>query len=251
MKAIMLEYMENGSLDKHLYGTGNKPLSWKTRLDIVSGVVEALYYLHHECQYPVIHLDLKPSNILLNNEMVPKVGDFGLAKFVKSGAGTGNVTASNICGSTGYIPPEYASTMKVSTKGDVYSFGVILLELLSRKRPTDLGADMTIRQWFVAAFPTNLSLVLDNQLLEESETMSSMQLKQISLLTRIGLLCTVPQPFDRPTMIDVKAMLEQIRGGKDFTSASLVKYPSLQELAAEYPEPRTIRFNDSADARTI
>ncbi|BBN18777.1 hypothetical protein MPTK1_8g05420 [Marchantia polymorpha subsp. ruderalis] len=251
MKAIMLEYMENGSLDKHLYGPGNKPLSWKTRLDIASGVVEALYYLHHGCQFPVIHLDLKPSNILLNYDMIPKVGDFGLAKFVKSGAGTGDVTASNVCGSTGYIPPEYASTMKVSTKGDVYSFGVVLLELLSRKRPTDLGGDMTIRQWFVGAFPMNLSLVLDQQLLEESETMSDVQLKQISLLTRIGLLCTVPQPSDRPTMVDVKAMLEQIRAENGFTHASLVKYPSLQELAAVDHEPRTIRFNDTEFVRTI
>lgn len=133
----------------------------------------------------------------------------------------------------------------------MYSFGVVLLELLSRKRPTDLGGDMTIRQWFVGAFPMNLSLVLDQQLLEESETMSDVQLKQISLLTRIGLLCTVPQPSDRPTMVDVKAMLEQIRAENGFTHASLVKYPSLQELAAVDHEPRTIRFNDTEFVRTI
>ncbi|XP_059311335.1 LRR receptor-like serine/threonine-protein kinase FEI 1 [Lycium ferocissimum] len=128
--------MENQSLDKWLHEkkrnkSQNVVLKWDTRLHIAVGAARGLCYMHHNCSPPIIHRDIKSSNILLDNEWNAKVADFGLAKVLAKQEDS--ETASAVAGTFGYIAPEYAYATKVSTKSDVYSFGVILLELATGK----------------------------------------------------------------------------------------------------------------------
>ncbi|XP_020102080.1 putative receptor protein kinase ZmPK1 isoform X1 [Ananas comosus] len=136
-KMLVSEYVENGSLDKILFGSEstNSLLGWKERYKIAVGVAKGLAYLHHECLEWVIHCDVKPENILLDRDFEPKITDFGLAKlFQRNGS---DPSLSRIRGTRGYIAPEWASSLPITGKVDVYSYGVVLLELVKGLRVSD------------------------------------------------------------------------------------------------------------------
>jgi hypothetical protein len=137
-RILVSEYVENGSLDKILFGSQGSQalLGWKQRFNIALGVAKGLAYLHHECLEWVIHCDVKPENILLDENMEPKIADFGLAKLLNRGGSKLNV--SRIQGTRGYLAPEWVSSLPITAKVDVYSFGVVLLELLKGARVSDL-----------------------------------------------------------------------------------------------------------------
>ncbi|TVU07954.1 hypothetical protein EJB05_41333, partial [Eragrostis curvula] len=137
-RILVSEYVENGSLDKILFGTEGSEmlLDWKQRFLIALGVARGLAYLHHECLEWVIHCDVKPENILLDENLVPKIADFGLAKLLNRGGS--NINGSRIQGTRGYIAPEWVSSLPIIAKVDVYSFGVVLLELLNGARVSDM-----------------------------------------------------------------------------------------------------------------
>ncbi|EAZ37438.1 putative receptor protein kinase ZmPK1 [Oryza sativa Japonica Group] len=137
-RMLISEYVENGSLDKILFGAKGSQalLGWKQRFNIALGVAKGLAYLHHECLEWVIHCDVKPENILLDENMEPKIADFGLAKLLNRGGSKLNV--SRIQGTRGYLAPEWVSSLPITAKVDVYSFGVVLLELLKGARVSDL-----------------------------------------------------------------------------------------------------------------
>ncbi|KAF8666978.1 hypothetical protein HU200_053145 [Digitaria exilis] len=141
-RLLVSEYVENGSLAKILFNDKrNILLDWKGRFNVALGVAKGLAYLHHECLEWVIHCDVKPENILLDENFEPKITDFGLAKLLNRGGSNQNV--SHVRGTLGYIAPEWVSGLPITAKVDVYSYGVVLLELLSGTRVSELveGSD--------------------------------------------------------------------------------------------------------------
>lgn len=140
-KLLVYEHVENGSLDKHLFNSRNMPsfMPWHVRFKIVTGVAKALAYLHDECLEWIIHCDVKPENILLDSDFEPKLADFGLAKLSKRGGGGSDVT--QIRGTRGYMAPEWTSNLPITAKADVYSYGVVLLEVVMGNRVSESVMD--------------------------------------------------------------------------------------------------------------
>ncbi|KAJ9689518.1 hypothetical protein PVL29_014951 [Vitis rotundifolia] len=162
LRALVLQYMPNGSLEKWLYSF-NYSLSLFQRVSIMLDVALALEYLHHGQSEPVVHCDLKPSNVLLDDEMVAHVGDFGIAKIL---AENKTVTQTKTLGTLGYIAPEYGLEGRVSSRGDIYSYGIMLLEMVTRKKPMDemFSEEMSLRQWVQATIPNKIMEVVDENL---------------------------------------------------------------------------------------
>ncbi|KAI3465674.1 hypothetical protein Pfo_022337 [Paulownia fortunei] len=138
-KMLVYDYMENGSLDSHLFNAEeSKVLKWKTRYQIALGIARGLAYLHEKCRDCIIHCDIKPENILLDVEFCPKVGDFGLAKLV--GRDFSRVLTT-MRGTRGYLAPEWLSGVAITAKADVYSYGMMLFELVSGRRNSTNSED--------------------------------------------------------------------------------------------------------------
>ncbi|KAB1201090.1 Receptor-like protein kinase HSL1 [Morella rubra] len=135
-KLLVYEYMPNGSLGDLLHSSKGGLLDWPTRYKIAFDAAEGLSYLHHDCVPPIVHRDVKSNNILLDGNFGARVADFGVAKVVDS-SGKGPKSMSVIAGSCGYIAPEYAYTLRVNEKSDIYSFGVVVLELVTGRLPVD------------------------------------------------------------------------------------------------------------------
>ncbi|GMQ04223.1 hypothetical protein CsSME_00049714 [Camellia sinensis var. sinensis] len=133
-RMLVYEYMPNGSLDSFIFGVEKKSKSftWSTRLDIIVGIARGILYLHQDSRLRIIHRDLKASNVLLDSEMNPKISDFGLARAF--GHDQSSTKTERVVGTYGYMSPEYAIDGLFSMKSDVFSFGVIILEIMSGKR---------------------------------------------------------------------------------------------------------------------
>ncbi|KAL2609669.1 hypothetical protein R1flu_028242 [Riccia fluitans] len=187
-KSLILDYVPNGSLHDHLHemANGKCELPLDARLKITTGVADALAFLHHEYHSPILHLDIKPSNILLDDEFNPKVADFSIAKFInpRYNSSQGDSTAASVVGTVGYVAPEYGSLSKGSVKGDVYSFGMVLLELFTGKAPTDSSFDeeKTLRDWVMEACTSadaeDILDVIDHFLLNQGKNCSSKEHQQ-------------------------------------------------------------------------
>lgn len=130
-RLLVYEFMPSGSLDKHLFGDRSLLLSWRTRYQISIGIAKGLAYLHEECRDCIIHCDIKPENILLDTSFVPKVADFGMAKLM--GRDFSRVLTS-MRGTVGYLAPEWISGEAITAKADVFSYGMMLFEIISGKR---------------------------------------------------------------------------------------------------------------------
>ncbi|KAF3450994.1 hypothetical protein FNV43_RR07083 [Rhamnella rubrinervis] len=229
-KALVLPYMANGSLDSRLYphspsslGSGSSDLSLTQRVNICSDIAEGMAYLHHHSPVRVIHCDLKPSNVLLNDDLTALVSDFGIAKLVMTVGGgnaavenMGNSTA-NLCGSIGYIAPEYGFGSNTSTKGDVYSFGILVLEMVTRKRPTDemFVGGLSLHRWVKSHYHGRMEKVVDSSLMRASRDQSPEVKKMwevaIGELIEVGILCTQESPSTRPTMLDAADDLDRLK----------------------------------------
>ncbi|KAL8502098.1 hypothetical protein ACS0TY_021280 [Phlomoides rotata] len=231
-KALVLPYMANGSLDSRLYPhavdglrTGSSDLNLLQRVNICSDIAEGVAYLHHHSPIKVIHCDLKPSNVLLNDDMTALVSDFGIARLVAVGAGNGagvienmgNSTANMLSGSIGYIAPEYGFGSNSSTKGDVYSFGILVLEMVTRKRPTDemFGEGLSLQKYVKNHFRGEAESIVDRTLVrglrEQSNDVRRMWEVGIGELIELGLLCTQETPSMRPTMLDCADDLDRLK----------------------------------------
>ncbi|KAK9691133.1 hypothetical protein RND81_09G177900 [Saponaria officinalis] len=230
-KALVYEYMVNGSLDDWLHPKektgleGNQNLTteldFRQRLDIAVEVALALEYLHHYSSVSIVHCDLKPSNVLLDDEMVAHVSDFGLAKFLSEGTISSTADQSSLFGvrgTIGYTPPEYGLGNKLSTNGDVYSFGILVLEMFTGKRPTDnmFHEGVSLHDYVKAAVPEQATEILDPVLLDEivrKETNCNIMTDATIAILDIALLCSAQLPTDRLHMSDVAAKLASVRNG--------------------------------------
>ncbi|XP_059450904.1 uncharacterized protein LOC132181681, partial [Corylus avellana] len=204
-KILLYEYMPNKSLDSFIFDQKlSMSLDWEMRFKIILGIARGLVYLHHDSRLRIIHRDLKTSNILLDNEMNPKISDFGLAKMVEGKQTGANTT--RVVGTHGYISPEYAQHGIFSIKSDVFSFGVVLLEIISGKKNTgfyesELAPSLLGYTWKLWVENKVLDL-MDHTLREVCNA------DQFVKCVNIGLLCVQNDANDRPTMLNVVAMLD-------------------------------------------
>ncbi|EOY13278.1 Leucine-rich repeat protein kinase family protein, putative [Theobroma cacao] len=209
-KALVLEFMPNGSLEKWLY-SHNYFLDILQRLNIMIDVASALEYLHHEQTIPVAHCDLKPSNVLLAEDMVAHLGDFGIAKLLgEEGSTIQTITLATI----GYMAPEFGAQGVVSIKGDVYSFGILLIETLTRKKPTDemFVEEMSLKHWVTKSLPSALTQVVDANLLISTKEQKHFAIKDCALsILQLALECSEELPEERIDMKNVVAQLKKIK----------------------------------------
>ncbi|PUZ75073.1 hypothetical protein GQ55_1G119300 [Panicum hallii var. hallii] len=207
-KLLVYEYMENGSLDRWLHRRRKRgpPLGWPTRLSIAVDVARGLSYMHHGFTRPVIHRDVKCSNILLDRGFGAKIADFGLARILAR-AGESEPT-SGICGTFGYIAPEYVSRAKVSEKVDVYSFGVVLLELATGRGPEDGGTESgsCLVKWASKRYKSSEPCA--DQLVD-GEILDPAYLDDMVAVLELGVACTGEDPSSRPPMSEVLRRLLQ------------------------------------------
>ncbi|KAG0570709.1 hypothetical protein KC19_6G182300 [Ceratodon purpureus] len=206
---LVYDYMPNGSLGEVLHSKDQSvSLDWDTRCNIAIQAAHGLCYLHHDCSPLIVHRDVKSNNILLDSTLHAHVADFGLAKLFQDTDKTESM--SSIAGSYGYIAPEYAYTLKVNEKSDIYSFGVVLMELLTGKRPieAEFGDGVDIVQWVRRKIQTKDGIL---DLLDPRMGVVGIPLQEVMLVLRVALLCSSDLPVDRPTMRDVVQMLADVK----------------------------------------
>ncbi|PKI49842.1 hypothetical protein CRG98_029753 [Punica granatum] len=196
---LFYDYMENGSLWDLLHGpTKKNKLDWETRLKIALGAAQGLAYLHHDCSPRIIHRDVKSSNILLDKDYEAHLTDFGIAKSL---CPTKSYTSTYIMGTIGYIDPEYARTSRLTEKSDVYSYGIVLLELLTGRKAVD--NESNLHHLVLSKTASNAVMeMVDPELSTTCEDLGA-----IKKVFQLALLCTKRQPMDRPTMHEVTRVL--------------------------------------------
>ncbi|PHT82798.1 hypothetical protein T459_11241 [Capsicum annuum] len=207
IKALVLEYMPNGSLEKYLY-SHNYFLDTRQRLSIMIDVACALDYLHHGCLSSVIHCDLKPSNVLLDEDMVAHLSDFGISKLL--GEDQGNLYTKTLA-TFGYIAPEYGLEGLVSTKCDVYSYGVMFLETFTRRKPNEFEGDLSLMQWVSYSLPQAIMDVVDSNLVTSTGNRLQKELDVVASIMKVALDCCAESPARRTNMKDVVGMLQKIK----------------------------------------
>ncbi|XP_040997714.1 putative leucine-rich repeat receptor-like serine/threonine-protein kinase At2g24130 [Juglans microcarpa x Juglans regia] len=220
-KALVLPLMSNGSLESHLYPSHglNHGLDLVQLVNICSDVAEGVAYLHHHSPVKVVHCDLKPSNILLDHDMTALVTDFGISRLVKgadesvSDKDTESISSKDglLCGSLGYIAPEYGLGQSASPEGDVFSFGVLLLEMVTGRRPTDvlIHEGSSLHEYVKRHYPNKLEAIVERALDRCSCAPSAMPkayynvwIDVILEMIELGLMCTQFTPSARPSMQD-------------------------------------------------
>lgn len=208
-RLIVYDYMTNLSLLSHLHGQHSAEchLDWTRRMNIAVGAAEGIVYLHHYATPHIIHRDIKASNILLDSDFKALVADFGFAKFIPDGA---THVTTRVKGTLGYLAPEYAMLGKASESCDVYSFGILLLELASGKKPLEkqsTSMKRPITEWALPlACERNFKEIVDQRLDGKYDE------EELKRVVFVGLICAHSRPEKRPTILEV---VELLKGNKE------------------------------------
>lgn len=200
-KLLLYDYLAGGSLDEALHEKSEQ-LDWDVRLNIILGAAKGLAYLHHDCSPRIIHRDIKSSNILLDGNLEARVSDFGLAKLLEDEES--HITTI-VAGTFGYLAPEYMQSGRATEKTDVYSFGVLILEIISGKRPTDssfIEKGLNIVGWL------NFLVAEDRRREMIDPNCEGVQLERLDALILVAIRCVSSSPEDRPTMHRAVQILE-------------------------------------------
>ncbi|XP_056695304.1 putative receptor protein kinase ZmPK1 isoform X2 [Spinacia oleracea] len=215
-KLLVYEFVENGSLDRHLFST-KTVLGWKERFKVAIGTAKGLAYLHHECLEWVIHCDVKPENILLDGDFEPKISDFGLAKLCQRG-GHNSSKLTRIRGTKGYMAPEWTINLPITAKVDVYSYGVVILELIKGIRLSSWVVD---DEYGTEEIPELVKLVrIAKNKIQNGEDSWVEELvdprlegrfsrDQAAMMIEVGLSCVEDDRNKRPTIESVAQMLAE------------------------------------------
>ncbi|XP_021300902.1 G-type lectin S-receptor-like serine/threonine-protein kinase LECRK1 [Herrania umbratica] len=215
-KLLVYEYLRNGSLANFLFNTNERPI-WKERARIALDVAKGILYLHEECEVCIIHCNIKPQNILLDDSMTAKISDFGLAKLLRPN----QTSISGIIGTAGHLAPEWQRNASLSVKADVYSFGVLLLEIICCRSSIEVQVsnadEILLSTWVYNCFVAGEL----NKLVEGEEV----DLKMLERFVKVGLWCIQDDPTLRPLVKNVTLMLE----GK--MDVPVPPFPSLSHVA--------------------
>ncbi|GJS70697.1 kinase-like domain-containing protein [Tanacetum coccineum] len=239
-KAIVYEFMPNGSVHEWLHSSANiSKLNLLQRINILRDVATALDYLHNRCQTTIVHGDLKPSNILLDDDMVAHVGDFGLARLL--GADLNQNSSTGVKGTIGYAPPEYGIGSEMTSSGDVYSFGILLLEVMTGKKPTDdmFNDGLSLHKFAYMALPDHVVDVIDGDaiVLQSTEANAKKVEECLTAIIKIGVSCSVDSPPQRMKIEIVVIELQHILDDEESNNEKFIN-PESMRLEMEYDADR-------------
>ncbi|KAL4375713.1 hypothetical protein HN51_009687 [Arachis hypogaea] len=226
-RLLVYEFMKNGSLDNFLFMSeehSGKLLNWEYRYSVALGTARGITYLHEECRDCIVHCDIKPENILLDENYVSKVSDFGLAKLVNP-KDHRHRTLTSVRGTRGYLAPEWLANLPITSKSDVYSYGMVLLEIVSGRRNFEVSEETNRKKFSIWAYEEfekgNIIGIVDKRLADQEVDMA-----QVTRAIQASFWCIQEQPSHRPTMSRVVQMLEGV---------AEIERPPAPRLAMEGP----------------
>lgn len=210
-RLLVYEFLKNGSLDNFLFSSDDKLgkiLQWESRYKIALGTARGITYLHEECRDCIVHCDVKPENILLDENYNPKVSDFGLAKLTNP-KDQKYRTFTSLRGTRGYLAPEWLANLPITSKSDVYSYGMVLLETIGGKRNFDISPETNQKKFWLWAYEEfdkgNIDGIIDKRL-----SKNEIDMEQLVRAIQVSFWCIQEQPSQRPMMSKVVQMLEGI-----------------------------------------
>ncbi|KAL4035874.1 hypothetical protein IC575_004582 [Cucumis melo] len=240
-RLIVYDYMPNLSLLSHLHGhfASEALLDWKRRLKIALGSAQGILYLHQEVKPHIIHRDIKASNVLLDSDFEPLVADFGFAKLIPEGV---SHMTTRVKGTLGYLAPEYAMWGKVSESCDVFSYGILLLELMTGRKPIERlpgGAKRTISEW------VNMTINKDRfKDLADKKLKGQLNWKEFEQVMHLAIMCVQTEAEKRPT---IKQVVEILKGLMATDNAGNNKMPVLMSIPSVRPYDNKTNNDDKED----